>query len=130
MLCRKHLSEWPAVTEGLISHRCQEFNIIFHSGALQSDRDQPGCDPLMLEVVSKVFHYSLVSPKPEDFAMLRLPARVQLSNETGRSASSWIQHEGLPSVFWEKKKKKLHHFSHIRLIRWTQPVARDIGEHN
>jgi len=29
-----------------------------------------------------------------------------------------------------KKKKKLHHSSHIRLIRWTQPVSRDIGEHN
>jgi len=30
----------------------------------------------------------------------------------------------------EKKKKKLHHSSHIRLIRWTLPVSRDIGEHN
>jgi len=29
-----------------------------------------------------------------------------------------------------KKKKKLHHSSHIRLIRWTLPVSRDIGEHN
>jgi len=28
-----------------------------------------------------------------------------------------------------KKKKKLHHSSHIRLIRWTLPVSRDIGEH-
>jgi len=32
--------------------------------------------------------------------------------------------------FAVKKKKKLHHSSHIRLIRWTQPVSRDIGEHN
>jgi len=30
----------------------------------------------------------------------------------------------------KKKKKKLHHSSHIRLIRWTLPVSRDIGEHN
>jgi len=31
---------------------------------------------------------------------------------------------------WKKKKKILHHSSHIRLIRWTLPVSRDIGEHN
>jgi len=30
----------------------------------------------------------------------------------------------------KKKQQKQHHFSHIRLIRWTQPVSRDIGEHN
>jgi len=29
-----------------------------------------------------------------------------------------------------KKKKILHHSSHIRLIRWTLPVSRDIGEHS
>jgi len=28
------------------------------------------------------------------------------------------------------KKKKLHHSSHTRLIRWTLPVSRDMGEHN
>jgi len=28
------------------------------------------------------------------------------------------------------KKKKLHHSSHIRLIRWTRPVSRDTGQHN
>jgi len=33
-------------------------------------------------------------------------------------------------LYYLKKKKKLHHSSHIRLIRWTQPVSRDIGEHN
>jgi len=39
--------------------------------------------------------------------------------------------EGLGFQKKKKKKKKiLHHSSHIRLIRWTQPVSRDIGEHN
>jgi len=37
---------------------------------------------------------------------------------------------GNESPSLKKKKKKLHHSSHIRLIRWTLPVSRDIGEHN
>jgi len=39
--------------------------------------------------------------------------------------SIWQEASGM-----KKKKKILHHSSHIRLIRWTQPVSRDIGEHN
>jgi len=34
------------------------------------------------------------------------------------------------AIVVSQKKKKLHHSSHIRLIRWTLPVSRDIGEHN
>jgi len=33
-------------------------------------------------------------------------------------------------IGYKKKTKKLHHSSHIRLIRRTQPVSRDIGVHN
>jgi len=42
------------------------------------------------------------------------------------------EHHRAPSMAKrkKKKKKKLHQSSHIRMIRWTQPVSRAIGEHN